>query len=772
MGDLLRLLFLNPGMLAGTLLVAVPIIIYLINRQRYERRRWAAMEFLLRAMRRNRRRIQLQNLLLLLVRTAVVFLVVLAAARPVSRLGILSLSPRGSQSWVLALDASYSMGYQEDSKSLFDRARETIAQVVESLVRPGDQFALVTLERRPRIVLGPTAAGDDGRSRLRRELEDLAPSTGAVDLGASLALLDEVCGKLDGPGGEPRSKRIVVFSDLQRRDWLDEEGPRAGLIPAIDKIVKEGGEFVFARLSSRGRRPNLAITDLAVVPALVAKDVWVELRATLRNFGEEDFSGVDFTLRVDADAPDSGPSGGAKGAEPQVGEVIRVAREGTDVRRLAYRFATPGYHTVTAELRSDGLLVDNRRHLAVRVEDSVKVLLVDGDPSPDPLERETFHLEVALQPDDDALGAVEGRFTPFETHYVTPDQLGSVAWKEYPVVILAGVAELPPDQAAAVKDYVRGGGALIVFLGPTVRPEAYNQAFRGEEPSLLPVALEDVRGDKRFPVSLEAAELAHPLVAYFEQRKEFTHLQRPVISFQLYYRVSPIPEGTPGVRVPFRYTDTARGPAIIDNAYGSGRAMWVTSTASLKWNELASWPDFVVFLYEAISYLVRFGSSTSNLTVGETFRRTYPASQYAQEVLLLEPEGRGEGDRFRSVPKAMKRVEGSGDFELEHEDTEAPGIYRLELKRPSAAGADSVERFAANVDTAESDLTAMAREDFETHFQTLGYQEFNASERIEEVKEAEKRLGGREHWRWIIAAVLGLLVLETVLAWLFGRRSR
>ena len=41
--------FLNPGLVAGALLFAVPLVIHLLNRQRHKRRDWAAMEFLMRA---------------------------------------------------------------------------------------------------------------------------------------------------------------------------------------------------------------------------------------------------------------------------------------------------------------------------------------------------------------------------------------------------------------------------------------------------------------------------------------------------------------------------------------------------------------------------------------------------------------------------------------------------------------------------------------------------------------------------------------------------
>ncbi|MGA1046323.1 MAG: BatA domain-containing protein, partial [Phycisphaerales bacterium] len=65
---LIGLAFLHPLVLWGLPLAAVPIIIHLLNRRRFATRRWAAMEFLLRAMQRNRRRLRMEQWLILALR--------------------------------------------------------------------------------------------------------------------------------------------------------------------------------------------------------------------------------------------------------------------------------------------------------------------------------------------------------------------------------------------------------------------------------------------------------------------------------------------------------------------------------------------------------------------------------------------------------------------------------------------------------------------------------------------------------------------------------
>src|SRR5205807_696211 len=75
-------LFLNPANMAiGGALISSPIIIHLINRMRYRRVRWAAMEFLLKSQKRNRRRLIIEQLILLALRILLILLAGLLLAR-------------------------------------------------------------------------------------------------------------------------------------------------------------------------------------------------------------------------------------------------------------------------------------------------------------------------------------------------------------------------------------------------------------------------------------------------------------------------------------------------------------------------------------------------------------------------------------------------------------------------------------------------------------------------------------------------------------------
>src|SRR5438045_9268639 len=105
----------NPAFfVAGIFLAAIPIVIHILNRRRYKTVNWAAMEFLLRAMRKNRRRLKFEQWILLATRCLVLVLVATALARPMGCRDSTLASIAGQRNGlhVILIDNSYSMPYQ------------------------------------------------------------------------------------------------------------------------------------------------------------------------------------------------------------------------------------------------------------------------------------------------------------------------------------------------------------------------------------------------------------------------------------------------------------------------------------------------------------------------------------------------------------------------------------------------------------------------------------------------------------------------------------
>src|SRR4249920_1139767 len=94
-------------MAAGGAAVSLPILIHLINRMRFKRIRWAAMEFLLKSQKRNRRRLIIEQLILLMLRCLLVLLAGFLVARYVGE--ALGITSSAGTTHVVLLDDSLSM---------------------------------------------------------------------------------------------------------------------------------------------------------------------------------------------------------------------------------------------------------------------------------------------------------------------------------------------------------------------------------------------------------------------------------------------------------------------------------------------------------------------------------------------------------------------------------------------------------------------------------------------------------------------------------------
>mgnify|MGYP000719331483 CR=1 FL=1 len=152
--------FLAPTNLFFLTLAGLPILIHLLSRRRWRVIRWAAMEFLLRAMRKQRRRLRLENFLLILLRTAAIVCLIVACAQPVGVLQPLPLVQPSGTCWILAFDTSYSMAYQENGQSCLARAIElaklrvgSATQADRIIIIRGSQFADVIFDDHATVCL-------------------------------------------------------------------------------------------------------------------------------------------------------------------------------------------------------------------------------------------------------------------------------------------------------------------------------------------------------------------------------------------------------------------------------------------------------------------------------------------------------------------------------------------------------------------------------------------------------------------------------------------
>lgn len=193
--------FLGAWWLALAGAAAVPLLLHLRRRPVTQRFTFPALRWLLRAQREHSRELRLRNLLLMLLRTAAVLLLALAAARPIA-----SGVPGGHAPTALAivLDNSLSTTRATGSEPTLDVLRAAALRVLAS-VTSADRVWLVTADG---TVTGGTAA------QVREAVQGVAPWPGAGDLPAAVEKAATLAATARG-----LSPRVAVLSDGQATAW-------------------------------------------------------------------------------------------------------------------------------------------------------------------------------------------------------------------------------------------------------------------------------------------------------------------------------------------------------------------------------------------------------------------------------------------------------------------------------------------------------------------------------------------------------------------------
>jgi hypothetical protein len=729
--------FGNLVMLGWLAAAAAPILIHLWSRRRYREVDWAAIEFLLAAMRKNSRRIQLQQWLLLAVRTLLVALVVLAVAEPFWESMPSAGGPGVPTHRVLVLDASFSMGLTTDDETLFAQAKQLAGQVVDAS-RVGDAFTVILMGEPARSVLGQPVVD---QATVTGELARLELPHGGGDLASALALVEQSIEQADDAPLPLEQHEVYFFTDLGQPTWQAAatsgggENSR-GVGQRLDALAGRAA-VVVVDVGEPGAG-NLAVTRFALAAPFATLDDDVSLSGTVSNFSDQPRDDVNVELVVDGVVAES--------------RVVDVAGYGEASVAVGHRFDSPGTKVVSLRLSGDRLAIDNTRWLTVPVKDELRVLCVAGKLGA------ADYLARALDPQaDDA--AERSAIRPL---VVSDGELLDLDLTRFDCVFLSNVARLTVDEAALLSRYVRQGGGLVVFLGDRVIADEYNRVLAGDpaigddgEP-LLPARLGELVGDSTYRV--DPLDYRHPIVAPFRGRERAGLLTTPV---DRYFRLE-LPADRPAAEVAL---GLAGGDSLVVAApIGQGRVVLVATAGSLAsvdaatgqpWTTMPAWPSFLPIVREMLLYALGGGAGDGELLVGATLGGAVDPGAGVNGVELTRPDGRVD---------TASVVDGLDGPAWSYDGTNSSGVYVARAVGASDGNVEKGEQFAVNVDPAESDLTRIDAGDLPADIVVRNDWRGSAGGGVDR---GLARRGQME--RWMLYGALALALVEVFLAWSFGR---
>jgi len=453
---------------AGLAAATGPVIIHLLNRRRYRVVEWAAMDFLREALQRNRKILQLRDLILLALRTLCILLFGLALARPFWQHQAGTLEGRGAVHAVVILDNSRSMGFTRLDGTLLDEARQKTEEFLTQLPT-GSRISIVPLcGPKSEFTLEPFRSLDDARDALRKIR--VVDREGTAGQAADLAL--DACQLApDLP-----AKRVVFLGDQQEENW-----PR-GQLDQLQKLP----EMQIVQIGA-GTVENAWIEEFRLQDGIADIETPTAFHAVVAYEGSAPKANVQISLEVD------GSSDVVRNIDLEPGQRREVS--------FPYRFSVPveqGRATfVKASVKlhedtlpGDRLSSDNQRFAVVPVVSSLPVVFIDQLGEKENTSRgeygESFHLRQWLSPVT-SRGDTQRQLV--QIRHTTIENLNKPMLQDARLVVISGIAS-PGSSVPLLREYVQQGGQIVITAGAQFDPKAWTNSAWLEGAGILPAPLQ------------------------------------------------------------------------------------------------------------------------------------------------------------------------------------------------------------------------------------------------------------------------------------------
>ena len=783
--------FVNFSLIFGCLLVAIPIVLHLILRQRPKHYLFPALRFIRERREVNQRKLKLRHWLLLLFRCTAIAVLAAALARPSVRsavvgewtligcllvalvlVGLLisaglahgvgqklviglsaaavvllvALLVVGSRAFsdsrgaligdraapvaaALVFDTSPRMLYQHQNETRLQTARDTALWLLKQLPAESE---IAVLESRP----------DEDRFAV-----DLIWATqrvkGVETTTVPLPLIHVLDSALQWVGqSEKERKEVYVFTDMTESAWR-------GDMPTKLRQRLDGADHVQIYVVDVGvdQPQNFALGNIRLSDQVVAGNDEIRIQTDLIRIGPAGEQSIE--LFLEESGADQPMLVDGKFVEPVARRADRIVctvdANGIQPIEFHPRFSTAGtYHGRIQITGQDGLGVDNARYFTIQVRPAARLLVATG---PGANSRLFTHAVAPLEFRNS--GRSQFECTDIDLHALAQQTLD-----EYDAICLLDPGPLSDTLWRGLADYVRSGGGLAIFLGRNAgKIQSFNREFAQQ---LLPGQL--VR-QWRSGGSHWYVVPRYDHVVFDSIRDNKTAVPWPSLPIDRHWELGELATGTSII------ADVSNNQhLLLERAVGAGMVLTMTSPVTdpanqagrAPWNwlptSLESWP-FVVLCNEMMLHLVQRGEGRLNYETGEVATMRHRIGPVPRQYLVATPQGTWED------------VRSEGD-EVRVRFTELPGTYRVIAK-------DAAERngFSVNLSAEKSELARSSQRRLD---EILGKDQYRfAQRRAQIVRDQGEARVGRQFYPYLVVLLGLVLGLEQTLANRFyGRGER
>ncbi len=643
-------------LIAAAIGALIPLILHLLQKKRVVTQVFPTLRFLKMADKRSSSRIRLENLLLWLMRTAIMVLLGLGFAMPVLRTRGLDFLGKAQRDIAIVLDVSYSMNYLSARQTAWEKALDTAGTIIKGL-ESNDKICIYLAGDIPSPLIAEPI-GDHERATAR--LNGLKPRFESCSMADALTSANNALTQAP----QRREREIFILTDNQALPWrdFDEQSTGAESIPG-DEGDSEA-EAPPAPRSTRKWDPASLDSRTAVFVAMLGVPSPVNVAAGRIELAPP-FMFVGSSSRLTARVEHSGSiSDTAATLFINGREIARrpIQTESEHSASFVIPPQPPGMHRARIETPEDNLHEDNVFHFLINVKDQLPSLIVGS-------EQDIVFLKAALTAGSDGT----------EPRHITRDQLSDESsLSSYSCIFLVNALPLPGQAVNALEQYAGGGGLLVIFPGSRAVMDDY-RAWAG-----LPGAPSEIRD---YPNSERSRVLIwnkpeHPLLEPMRDS-----LAIPQLSIQRSLAWDTLAEDA----IMLISAGDER-PFLLQRNFGRGSILIFSITADRAWSSFPLSPYYLPLMMQIVEYSAKVGAQPPFVWSSDSFALNQALPTFDADSTLLDPESR---------PVPIRSTIQTGRAITYTAELMAPGVYSVSGSGDAAAQ----PALAVNFPREESDLT-------------------------------------------------------------------
>jgi hypothetical protein len=418
--------FLNSGILAFAAAAIIPFLIYLFAKRKPQKMIFSSIRFIKESQRKQKTKINLKNLLLLLIRICIILFTIFAIARPTIKSKFVAGTAKHPKTAIaVIIDNSYSMDYLVDSQTEFDKAKN-ICREINEIVSQEDITLLLTLDEAWNQLHGQLTFGKMDNNKIRQ-----------IEITPTALSLQEVIQTAEEKLQESHilNQEIYVLTDFQ-----NQKIPEDFSIPTFFIPTSEGKE-----------RANLSCEYAELQSDFVSRSYQKNIMFQIKNHSQ--FRQEDVVCHLFLN--------GRTIAE----KVIELQPKQKITDSFSLVLERSGWHSGYVEVRNERLAYDNRYYFSFYYNHTPSVAIISDE------NKLPF-----------SLAGIVDIYTPESVEFIVPDKIESETFRSFDNVIIYKKRNISSRLQFLLEQFTREGKGYLFIADKNLSDEA--KSFVGEQFSL------------------------------------------------------------------------------------------------------------------------------------------------------------------------------------------------------------------------------------------------------------------------------------------------